>query len=110
MPKFVIFFSYTPETWARMIEKPSDRTAGARQAVEGTGGTLESIYFMFGDRDALVIFDAPDAEAAAASAVAVGSTGAFKHLETRQLIAPQDLPTILEKAGSVRERYTPPGT
>jgi hypothetical protein len=41
--------------------------------------------------------------------VAVTSTGAFSHLETRQLIAAEELPSLLEKAASARESYRRPG-
>ena len=31
-------------------------------------------------------------------------------METRQLIAPEDLPSVLEKAATAKEAYRPPGT
>jgi uncharacterized protein with GYD domain len=64
---------------------------------------------MFGDRDGFAVFDVPDAETAAAISVAVGSSGAFSHLETRQLVAPEELSSVLEKAARARETYRPPG-
>ena len=103
MAKFAIFFTYKPETWDRMLMKPGERTAAVRQLVESVGGSLESIYYMFGDRDGFVVLDVPDPNAAAALAIAANSTGAFSHLETRELIAPEDLPSVLEKAASARE-------
>jgi uncharacterized protein with GYD domain len=109
MAKFAVFFSYKPETWDQMLQKPVDRTAAAGQLVESVGGTLESLYFMFGDRDGFAILDVPDSDAAAAIALAESSTGAFSHLETRQLIAAEDLPAVLEKAASARESYRSPG-
>jgi uncharacterized protein with GYD domain len=109
MAKFAVFFSYKPETWDELIKKPGDRTAAVRDLASSVGGSMESLYFMFGDRDGFVVFDVPDAGAAAALAVAVNSTGAFSHTETRSLIAPEDLPAVLERAGSARESYRPPG-
>jgi uncharacterized protein with GYD domain len=109
MAKFAIFFSYKPETWDRMMMKPAERTAAVRQLTESVGGSLESVYYMLGDRDGFVVFDVPDTAAAAAVSVAVTSTGAFSHLETRQLIAAEDLPSLLEKAASARESYRRPG-
>lgn len=109
MAKFAIFFSYKPETWDRMLMKPGERTAAVRQLTESVGGSLESIYYMFGDRDGFVVFDVPDSATAAAVSVAVSSTGAFSHLETRQLLAAEDLPSLLEKAASARESYRRPG-
>lgn len=110
MAKFVIFFSYTPEAWANMIKNPGDRTAAARAVVESVGGTLESLHFMFGDHDGMAIFDAPDAEAAAAGSIAIGSTGAFRSVETRELIEPERLAGVLGKAGQALGVYRLPGS
>jgi len=109
MAKFAIFFSYKPETWDRMLMKPAERTAAVRELAESVGGSLENIYYMFGDRDGFVVIDAPDSMTAAAVSVAVTSTGAFSHLETRQLISADDLPSLLEKAAVARESYRRPG-
>jgi uncharacterized protein with GYD domain len=110
MAKFAVFFSYKPETWEQMLKKPGDRTAAVRDLASSVGGSMEALYFMFGDRDGFVVVDVPDAEAAAALAVAGNSTGAFSQFETRQLIAPEDLRSVLEKAARARETYRPPGT
>jgi uncharacterized protein with GYD domain len=109
MAKFAAFFSYKPETWNQFLMKPGDRTAAVRDLAESVGGSLETMYFMFGDRDGFVVLDVPDRDAAAAIAVAVNSSGAFSHMETRELISPEDLPAVLEKAASAREVYRPPG-
>ena len=110
MAKFAVFFSYKAETWDQMLKKPGDRAAAVRDLASSVGGSVEALYFMFGDRDGFVILDVPDAVAAAAVSVAVSSTGAFSHLETRQLVAPEDLPSVLEKAATAKEAYRPPGT
>ena len=109
MAKFALFFSYKPETWNQMLMKPGDRPAAVQDVASSVGGSLETMYFMFGDRDGFVVLDVPDPNAAAALAIAANSTGAFSHLETRELIAPEDLPSVLEKAASAREGYRPPG-
>lgn len=109
MAKFALFFSYTADTWAKMIKNPGDRAAAVRQVIEPMGGTLESFYFMFGDHDGFVVADAPDSETAAAVAIAVASTGALKSVETHQLIEPADLTGVLAKAGGALANYRPPG-
>ena len=110
MAKFAVFFSYKPETWDQMLKKPGDRAAAVRDLTASVGGSMEALYFMFGDRDGFVIVDVPNAEAAAAVSIAVSSTGVLSALETRQLVAPEDLPSVLEKAAAAREAYRPPGT
>ena len=109
MAKFVVFFSYTPEAWSNMIKNPGDRAAAARAVAESVGGSLESMYFMFGHHDGMAIFAAPDAEAAAAVSIAVGSTGAFRSVETRELIEPERLAGVLGKAGEALGVYRAPG-
>jgi uncharacterized protein with GYD domain len=110
MSKYVIFFSYTPQAWAGMIQKPGDRLAAIRAAAEPLGVTVESLYFMFGEWDGLLVADAPDADAAAAIAVAVNSTGAFRAMQTHPLIEPDHLAEVLAKSSTGVAGYRPPGT
>jgi uncharacterized protein with GYD domain len=109
MAKFALFFSYTPETWNRMVMKPSDRTAAVRTAIEAQGAQLELLYYMFGGHDGIVIFDAPDAAAAAAISIAVTSSGAIAQHETRELITPTEMVDVLDKAGLTHQAYVRPG-
>ena len=109
MSKFALFFSYTPGTWAKMIENPSDRTAAVSAGIEGVGGKLEALYYMLGERDGFVVFDAPDPESAGALALAVNSSGAFSSVQTHQLIEAGDLTSVLRTAGSARGNYQRPG-
>jgi|SRR5215469_121070 len=109
MAKYVIFFSYTSDAWARMIKNPGDRTAAVRQLTGALGGSLESAYWMFGAHDGIVIVDVPDSARAAALSVAVGSTGAFKHLETHELFSQDQLGQMLSHARDAAQAYQPPG-
>ena len=109
MAKYVMFFSYTSETWARLINHPEDRVAMARHAVESVGGALESIYWMLGDRDGLAIVDAPDSVSAAAVSLTVTSSGAFKHNETRELLTQDQLTGALTRARELTMAFRPPG-
>ncbi len=54
-----------------------------------------------GQYDGFVIVDLPDSRAAAASSLAVSSTGAFEHLETHELIEAEDVTPILEHAKGI---------
>jgi uncharacterized protein with GYD domain len=109
MAKYALFFSYTPDTWAKMIENPSDRTSAVSATVEGIGGKLEALYYMLGEKDGFVLFSAPDAESAGALALAVTSSGAFSSVQTAQLIEAGDLPGVLRTAGAARGDYRRPG-
>jgi uncharacterized protein with GYD domain len=109
MAKFVTFFSYRPETWDHLLARPSDRGNAIAAAIASLSGNVELVYYMFGEYDGMVIVDMPDASDVAAISIAVTSTGAFSKVETRPLIAPGDMPAVLEKAGRARQAYAPPG-
>jgi hypothetical protein len=40
MPLYLSRFSYTPETWARLIGNPEDRRTAAQSYIESVGGKL----------------------------------------------------------------------
>lgn len=109
MAAYAIFFSYTPQAWERMMIKSGDRAAAARAMIESAGGTLESLYYMLGDRDGFAVLHVPGNDDMAALSIAIASSGAFSHVETRALVAPQDLAGVLEKAAAARGAYAPPG-
>jgi hypothetical protein len=39
MPLYLTRFSYTPETWAKLIKNPEDRRAAAKQYIEAVGAS-----------------------------------------------------------------------
>jgi uncharacterized protein with GYD domain len=103
MSKYAVFFTLKGEAIARAMEQPSDRVM-----VVSAGGKLEAYYLMFGQYDGFVIVDLPDSRAAAATSLAVSSTGAFEHLETHELIEAEDVSPILEQAKGITSQL--PGT
>ena len=109
MPKYVSLFSLTSDTLARFIEHPEDRRGPVGRAAEAAGGRLEAYYWMFGQYDGLAIFEMPDSAAEAAVVLAITSSGAFKHVETHELIEADDLVAIMQKAQTLRPSYRPPG-
>src|SRR3712207_7995388 len=38
-------FSYTPETWARLLENPEDRRQAAQTYIESVGGRLHGFWY-----------------------------------------------------------------
>jgi uncharacterized protein with GYD domain len=94
MSKYAVFFTLKAEAIARAMQQPSDRVAVVSKAVESAGGKLEAYYLMFGQYDGFAIVDLPDSRAAAATSLAVSSTGAFEHLETHELIEAEDVNPI----------------
>lgn len=108
MPLYLTRFSYTPETWARMIANPEDRREAARTYIESVGGQLHGFWYAFGSHDGYNLWEAPDNVSMAAVAVAIGSGGALSTFETTVLLTVEETLDALRKAGEVR--YRPPGT
>ena len=107
MPLYLTRFSYTPETWARLIEKPEDRRAAAKTYIESVGGKLHGFWYAFGTHDGYNLWEAPDNVSMAAVALAISAGGALSSYETTVLLSVEDTMEALRKAGQVR--YRPPG-
>ena len=108
MPLYLTRFSYTPETWARLIEKPEDRRAAAQQYIESVGGTLHGFWYAFGEHDGYNLWEAPDNVSMAAVALAIGAGGALRSMETTVLLTVEDTLAALDKSQSVK--YRRPGS
>ena len=107
MPMYLTRFSYTPETWKRLIEKPEDRRDAARAYIESVGGKLHGFWYAFGENDGWNLWEAPDNVSMASVALAISAGGALSSFETTVLLTVEELIVALEKAKSVR--YRPPG-
>jgi uncharacterized protein with GYD domain len=108
MPLYLTKFSYTPETWARLIGNPEDRRKAAQSYIESVGGTLHGFWYAFGDHDAYNLWEAPDNVSMAAVALAISAGGALSSLETTVLMSVEETIEALRKAGQVQ--YRAPGT
>jgi uncharacterized protein with GYD domain len=107
MPLYLTQFSYTPETWAKLIRNPEDRREAAKQYIESVGGKLHGFWYAFGEHDGYSLWEAPDNVSMAATALAIGAGGALASIQTTVLLTVEDTLAALEKASSIR--YQPPG-
>jgi uncharacterized protein with GYD domain len=108
MPLYLSRFSYTPETWARLIENPEDRRVAARSYIESVGGKLHGFWYAFGSYDGYNLWEAPDNVSMAAVALAIDGGGALSSLETTVLMSVDETMDALRKAQEVQ--YRPPAT
>ena len=108
MPIYLSKFSYTPETWARLMVNPEDRRIAAQTYIESVGGKLHGFWYAFGEHDGYNLWEAPDNVSMAAVAIAIGGGGALSSLETTVLLTVEETLDALDKAGQLR--YRPPGT
>ena len=108
MSLYLSKFSYTPETWAKLIGNPEDRRAAAQTYIESVGGKLHGFWYAFGTHDGYNLWEAPDNVSMAAVALAISAGGALNSFETTVLLSVDDTLEVLRKAGQIR--YRAPGT
>lgn len=102
MPKFMIKASYSPDGARGLLkEGGSARRAAVQKLVEGIGGRVEAFYYAYGEDDAYVITDVPDAASGLAISLAVNASGAVR-LSTIPLITPEEIDAAVKKSVAYR--------
>ena len=107
MPLYLTKFSYTPETWARLIDNPEDRRDAAKEYIESVGGKLHGFWYAFGEQDGYNLWEAPDNVSMAAVAMALSSGGAISSLETTVLLSVDETLEALRRVEQIH--YRKPG-
>ena len=107
MPMYLTRFTYTPETWARLIRNPEDRRTAAAKYIESVGGKLHGFWYAFGEHDGYNLWEAPDNVSMAATALAIGSGGAVSSIQTTVLLTVEETVAALKTASSIA--YRAPG-
>ena len=107
MALYLTRFSYSAETWARMMKNPEDRREAARKYIESVGGKLHGFWYAFGEYDGYNLWEAPDNVSMATVAIALSAGGALPKLETTVLLTVEETLSALHRAQSVA--YHPPG-
>lgn len=105
MPKFMFEGSYVGDGIAGLLKDGGSRR---REVVEGLvsslGGTVECMYFAFGDIDVIGIVDMPDNASAAAASLIASSSGTVA-VKLRALLTAEELDEAARKPAEFR----PPG-
>jgi uncharacterized protein with GYD domain len=110
MPKYIQIFNYSSGSWARMINSlAGDQTTAVQHTLESLGGSLECMYWQVGSHDGYAIFDVPDSVTAEAVEQAMTKTGAFKSMETHELLSEKQLVETLHLAREAAQVYEVPG-
>jgi len=108
MAFYLTRFSYTPETWAKMMKNPEDRREAARKYIESVGGKLHGFWYAFGEYDGYNLWEAPDNVSMAAVGLAITGGGALSKLETIPLLTVEETIEALKRAQKIG--YRSPGT
>jgi len=107
MPLYLSRFSYTPETWGRLIANPEDRRTAAESYIESVGGKLHGFWYAFGTHDGYTLWEAPDNVSMAVVALALSGGGALSSLETTVLLSVDETMDALRRVGGIG--YRAPG-
>ncbi len=106
MGKYLIRANYVGDGVAGLMsEGGSKRRDAARAAIESVGGTMDSMYYAFGDTDVFGVCDFPDDASATALSLLINSSGSVRVMLT-PLMTPEDVDAAMAKSPD----YRPPGT
>ena len=105
MGKYLLEVSYTVEgTQGLLKDGGSKRRAAAQEAAQAVGGKIDAFYYAFGEHDAYLIVDFPDAVSAMALSMVVNAAGAVT-IKTTPLLTVEDM----DKAVKMKIQYRKPG-
>ena len=107
MPYYMFQGSYTPKALKAMVDTPQDREAAARVLIESLGSKLHNLFFCFGKEDIVALIEAPDDNAMAACALAVGASGAFSGGSTTKLMTSKEAMKAMASAQKASSIYKP---
>lgn len=113
MPKYLVQVGYTPEAWAAMSREPQNVIERVRPSAQALGGSIESLFFCFGDYDLVGVVDFPDNRAAAAWSMALSSRGDVRAFKTTTLLTVEEGLHALDQASEAAHAHhhqPPPST
>ena len=102
MAKYMLRANYTQQGLAGLLkEGGTGRREALTRTVEGVGGSVEAMYYAFGDCDLYLIVDLPDETSAAALSLAIGAAGALD-LKITVLVTPETVDDAVAQSVSYR--------
>ena len=105
MPKYLIHGNYVGGGIEGLLkEGGSNRRTAIEKLAGSLGGSVESVYYAFGETDIYVIADMPDNASMAAVALRASASGAVT-IKTTVLMTPEEI----DEATKKKHDYRPPG-
>ena len=106
MGKYLIRANYVGDgVQGLMAEGGTKREAAARAAIESVGGSIDAMYYAFGDVDLYGICEFPDDASATALSLLINASG-----KVRLNLTPLMTAADLDAAAAKSPTYRPPGT
>jgi uncharacterized protein with GYD domain len=104
--QYLMQIAYTSDALAKLLANPEDRRDAVKPSIEMLGGTLDHVWFAFGDFDVVLVASFPDSTSALALSAALGAGGAIRSIKTTPLVAATEGLEALQRAA--RCGYQPP--
>ena len=104
MAFYLMRFSYTPETWSKLMQNPEDHRDAACAYIEPVGGTLHGVRYGFGKYDGCAIYEALDNVSLAGAVLAITAGGALASVETTVLMTVEETLEALAKGKGIAYR------
>ena len=109
MPKYLVRATHTVEGLKGLLkEGGSSRREAIAQAVKTVDGTLEAMYYAFGETDVYLILDLPDNVTATAMSI-IGNVPGTTRATYTVLITPEEVDQAVNLANEKMSAYRPPG-
>jgi len=108
MSRYLFMAAYTGESWATQLRTQQDARERVGGLIEHCGGTLNDLYYAFGESDICGLADFPDEESAAAFSLAASAGGALRSIQTTKLLTIEQGMDAMRKAAEASASYTPP--
>ena len=104
MPKYLVSANYAGEGIKGLLkEGGSSRKAAIEKLVNSMGGSVESMYYAFGETDVYITVDMPDNVSAAAAVLMATASGAVT-AKTTVMMTPAEVDEMAKKTPI----YSPP--
>ncbi|MGK0274241.1 MAG: hypothetical protein ACI9N0_000615 [Ilumatobacter sp.] len=107
MAKYMITANYSSDGMKGVLaDGGTSRKAAVEALAAGVGGTVDAVYFSFGQQDVIIICDLPDEASVATIAMTVASTGAVISTGSMPLLTAEEV----DAAAKNSPAYRAPGT
>jgi uncharacterized protein with GYD domain len=108
MARYLFHVTYTDESWATQVRVQGKVLERVEPLVAACNGTLEALYYAFGDADVIAIGDFPKPEDAAAFSIAISAGGAVRSIKTTPLMTVEQGMAAMRRAAEAGAAYHPP--
>ena len=108
MPYYLTQIAYASKGFAALIRKPQNRMEALQPLFENLGGSIQGMWFAFGEYDLVLISQLPDNSSVAAISMAISSGDSVKTVKTTPLMTMDEGIDAMRKATSTI--YRPPSS